>query len=145
MKTRLTQPWRIGCMALLGGLFGLFAFFQLNDTDPAVYHQPSIIDAWSWVAFYGLISILCVVSIFRSVPKPLLVIAALFCVYEMVTTAPGLYRNFFEAEHFTMTGASMSPTHSEVELSREFFGALIGLAGVGVIWWQTKNSVRKSA
>ena len=75
----------------------------------------------------------------------LLVLAALFCGYEMVTTAPGLYRNLFEAEHFTMTGASMAPAHSEVELSREFFGALIGLAGVGVIWWQTKNSVRKSA
>ena len=142
---RLDRPWLIGITALLAVLFAVFASFQLNDTNPEIYHRPSVIDAWSWVAFYGLISILCIVSIFRPILLLLLVIAALFCIYEMATTAPGLYRNLFEAETFTMTGASMVPSRSEVELSREFFGALIGLLGITFLWWQAKKVTRITA
>ena len=142
---RLDSPWLISITALLAGLFAVFAFFQLNDTNPEIYHRPSVIDAWSWVAFYGLISILCLVSIFRPIPLALLGAAALFCAYEMATTAPGLYRNLFEAESFTMTGASMAPSRSEVELSREFFGALIGLFGITFLWWQVKKAMRVTA
>ena len=142
---RLDRPWLIGFTAFLSVLFAVFAFFQLNDTNPEIYHRPSVIDAWSWVAFYGLISVLCLVSIFRPIPLTLLVIAALFCVYEMATTAPGVYRNLFETESFTMTGASMAPSRSEVELSREFFGALIGLLGIAFLWWQAKKARRVTA
>ena len=142
---RLDKSWQIGVTALLAVLFVTFAAFQLNDTNPEIYHRPSVIDAWSWVAFYGFIAALFVLSIFRPVPVALLVLGALFCFYEMVTTAPGLYRNLFEAEKFTMTGASMAPSRSEVELTREFFGAVIGLVGLGFLWWQAKKAVRRSA
>ena len=142
---RLDRPWLIGITALLAVLFAVFASFQLNDTNPEIYHRPSVIDAWSWVAFYGLISILCIVSIFRPILLLLLVIAALFCIYEMATTAPGLYRNLFESDTFTMTGASMAPSRSEVELSREFFGALIGLLGITFLRWQAKKATRVTA
>ena len=134
----LKRPWLRGLTAFLGVLFAVFAFFQLNDTNPEIYHKPSIMDAWSW----GFISVLCFVSIFRSAPRILLILAAAFCIFEMVRTGPGLYANLFEVEKFTMTGASMAPSHSEVELSREFFGALIGLFGVGFLWWQATQATR---
>ena len=139
---RLARPWLIGITSLLAVLFAVFAGFQLNDTNPEIYHRPSVIDAWSWVVFYGFISALSVVSIFRPIPLALLGLAALFCIYEMATTAPGLYRNLFQADSFTMTGASMAPSRSEVELSREFFGALIGLIDITFLCWQTKKATR---
>ena len=138
----LKRPLLRGLTAALGLLFAVFALFQLNDTNPEIYHQPSVLDAWSWVAFYGLICVLYFVSIFRRVPQILLGLAAAFCLFEMVRSGPGLYANFFEAEKFTMTGASMAPTRSEVELSREFFGALIGLFGVAFLWWQARKALR---
>jgi len=142
---RLDRPWLIGITALLAVLFAVFAYVQLNDTNPEIYHRPSVIDAWSWVIFYGFIAVLCVVSIFRPIPVALLGVAALFCIYEMATTAPGLYRNLFESDSFTMTGASMAPSRSEVELTREFFGALIGLLGITLLWWQAKKAARLGA
>jgi len=121
-------------------MFALFSGLQLNDTNPDIYDHPSLLDAWSWFAFYGLIAVFCVVSIFRGVPRVLLTLAAATCLFEMARTAPGLYENLFIAESFTMAGASMTATHPEVELTREFFGALIALAGVGFLWWQAKTA-----
>jgi uncharacterized membrane protein len=141
----LTQRWLMGLTAFLAVMFAVFAYVQINDLDPAVYHKPSLVDAWSWVIFYGLLAVLFVVSIFRRVPKGLLVVAALFCAVEMVRTAPGLFSNLFEAEQFTMTGAAMAASRSEVELSREFFGALIGLLGVAFLWWQAVTPSRRTA
>ena len=138
----LKRPWLIGLTALMGLMFAVFAYVQINDIDPEVYHKPSAFDAWSWVVFYGALAVLCLASIFWRVPRLWLVLAAVFCLVEMVRTGPGLWNNLFQAEQFTMTGASMSPTRSEVELSREFFGALIGLAGLGFLWWQSKKAAR---
>ncbi len=141
---RLVHPALVAVTAVLGVLFAVFAALQCNDLDPQVYHQPSVIDAWSWVIFYGLIAALCFLSIFRPVWPVLLGLAALFCVYELVVTGPGLYKNLFQAEQFTMTGASMSPQRSEVELTREFFGAVIGLLGIAFLWWQSRKAKRQS-
>ena len=138
----LKHPLLKGLTAVLGLVFALFAGFQINDANPEVYHRPSAIDAWSWVTFYGLVALCCLVSIFLRVPRVLLGLAAAFCVFEMVRTAPGLYDNLFQADTFTMAGASMAPSRSEIELSREFFGALIGLAAVAFIWWQATRARR---
>ncbi len=135
---RLAKPVLISTNVILAMLFGVFAAFQFNDTNPEIYHRPSVIDAWSWVIFYALIAGLFILSIFRRVPMAVLVLAVAFCVYEMVTTAPGLYENLTNKEDFIMTGAAMAPTRSHVELSREFFGAVIALLGIGIIWWQRK-------
>ncbi|MEN9019611.1 MAG: hypothetical protein ABF370_03775, partial [Verrucomicrobiales bacterium] len=69
---RLARPWLIGITSFLAVLLAVFAGFQLNDTNPEIYHRPSVIDAWSWVVFYGFISALSVVSIFRPIPLALL-------------------------------------------------------------------------
>jgi len=139
----LKRPWPAVLTAALGIMFAVFAYVQLNDTNPEIYHQPSVLDAWSWMAFYGFIAMLCIVSIFRRVPRVLLGVAAAFCLVEMTRTVPGLYANLFEAEKFSMTATSMAAAHPEVELTREFFGALIGLVGVGFLWWQANKAERR--
>jgi hypothetical protein len=118
----------------LAAMFALFAWLQRNDLDPAIYDRPSVVDAALWFAFYLLIAALFVWSLFRRVPKWLLVVAALACLVELATTAPGLWENLFGARDFTLTQASMSADDPRVELTREFGGALIALAGVAVLW-----------
>jgi hypothetical protein len=139
----LKRPWLAALTATLGVMFAVFAYVQLNDTNPEIYDRPSVLDAWSWMFFYGFIAVLCIVSIFRRVPRVLLGVAAAFCLFEMARTVPGLYANLFEAEKFSMTATSMTAAHPEVELTREFFGALIGLFGVGFLWWQASKAERR--
>jgi len=123
----------------LAGLFGAFAWMQRNDLDPAVYDHPSAIDAALWLAFYLLVALLFVAVSFRRVPGWLLALAAVACLAEMARTGPGLFENVFGEKEFTMTQASMSASDPRVELSREFFGAVIALAGVGAIAWQNRR------
>ncbi|NNC90082.1 MAG: hypothetical protein HKN82_16615 [Akkermansiaceae bacterium] len=120
-------------------LFAVFAFFQYNDIDPEIYYKPSGLDATLWLLFYALIAVLFLVLIFRPVPRWLLIAATLACVFEMVRTGPGLWQNLFGEGSFTMTQTSMSADDPRVELTREFFGALIALAGVGVLWWELRR------
>lgn len=123
----------------LAALFAVFAWMQRNDIDPAIYDHPSVLDAALWLAFYLLIAVLFVVVTFRTVPRWLLLIAAIACLIEMVRTGPGLYENLVGEKEFTMTQMSMSAEDPRVELSREFFGAVIALAGVGLIAWQNRK------
>ncbi|MBL9158315.1 MAG: transmembrane 220 family protein [Verrucomicrobiales bacterium] len=123
----------------LAALFAVFAWMQRNDIDPAIYNHPSVLDAALWLAFYLLIAVLFVVVTFRTVPRWLLLIAAIACLVEMVRTGPGLYENLVGEKEFTMTQMSMSAEDPRVELSREFFGAVIALAGAGLIAWQNRK------
>lgn len=119
---------------VLAGMFFAFAWLQANDLDPAIYDKPSALDAALWLAFYAVVGVLFVLSLFRRVPMWVLLLAAIACVAEMAATGPGLYENVFGAKDFTMTQASMSADDPRVELSREFFGAMIALAGVVILW-----------
>lgn len=123
----------------LAAMFGWFAWLQRNDIDPAIYDHPSVLDAALWLLFYALISVLLLVVLFRPVPWWLLLFSALACAAELATTGPGLYENLCGNKPFTMTQASMSATDPRVELSREFFGALIALLGVGVATRQSRR------
>lgn len=133
------KPFLLVVNLALAGLFGVFSWMQRNDIDPAIYDHPSVIDAALWLAFYLLIAALFVTVCFRRVPRWLLVVGAVACLVEMARTGPGLYENVFGEKEFTMTQASMSATDPRVELSREFFGAVIALAGVGIIAWQNRR------
>lgn len=117
-------------------LFLVFAWFQRNDVDPEIYYRPSGMDAALWLLFYLLIAILMVAVIWKKIPLWLLALAALACIIEMVRTGPGLYQNLFGDESFSMTQTSMSAEDPRVELSREFFGAVISLIGVAWVWIQ---------
>lgn len=121
-------------------LFAAFAFFQYNDIDPTVYHRASSLDAALWMGFYALISLLFALALLkRRAPNWLLLLGSLACLVEMALTGWGLWINLFGQEEFTMMQVSMSSDDPRVELSREFFGALIALAGVTLLWWQGRR------
>jgi hypothetical protein len=120
-------------------LFATFAWLQRNDIDPAVYDKPSSLDAALWLAFYSLIAVLFVTAIFRRIPKWLLILSMLFCLVEMVITGPGLFENLFGEQDFSMAQVSMSAEDPRVELSREFFGAVIALAAVVFLFVQQRK------
>lgn len=123
-------------------LFAGFAWVQSNDIDPAIYYHPSSLDAALWLLFYALIAVLCVVILFKPLPGWLMVAAALACVVELGRTGPGLWDNLFGEESFTMVQTSMSADDPRVELTREFFGALIALAGVILLWLEGRVSAK---
>ncbi len=116
--------------AFLALLFLVFAWFQRNDIDPAVYFRPSSIDATLWFLFYTLIAFLLIFVCFRRLPRWLLILSFCACLVEMVVTGPGLYENLFGEQDFTVTQVSMSAEDPRVELTREFLGAVIALAAV---------------
>lgn len=124
---------------LLAALFFFFAYVQYNDVDPGIYHNPSSLDAALWLAFYAIIGIAFIVLNFRRLPGWFFPVAAIACLIEMFVSGPGLWENITGDKPFTMTGASMSGTDPRVELTREFFGALIALAAVGFQFWQNKR------
>ena len=128
---------------VLALLFTVFAWYQRNDIDPAIYYHPSVIDAALWFLFYLLIAVLLVVILYRPLPRWLLVVAVLACLVEMGRTGPGLYDNLFGGDSFNMTQVSMSAADPRVELSREFFGALIALAGTGLLIFQNRRRVNR--
>lgn len=123
---------------LLVLLFGLFAWLQMNDIDPRIYENASSFDAWSWVVFYGLIAVSFGLAVANIRPWPLYLLMIGFCVYEMIDTGPGLYQNLFGDKDFTMMGESMNARDPRVELSREFFGAVIALVAIGFLWLQRR-------
>tara|TARA_R110002096_G_scaffold424205_1_gene631917 strand:+ start:3556 stop:4005 length:450 start_codon:yes stop_codon:yes gene_type:complete len=135
-----TSPALAIAHSLAAILFIAFAWFQRNDIDPAIYHNPSSLDAAIWFVFYLIIAVFFVVAIFRKIPSWLLIAAAIGCLAEMVMTGPGLIENLFGEQDFTMTQVSMSAEDPRVELSREFFGALIALLAVGYLIFQQRQS-----
>ncbi len=121
-------------------LFGAFAVFQYNDIDPAVYHRASSLDAALWLSFYALVSVLFALTLIRRSASPwLLLVGAIACLAKMGQTGWGLWINIFGQEEFTMMQVSMSSADPRVELSREFFGAVIALAGIAALWWQGRR------
>ncbi len=128
---KVTLPIKI-INVVLAVLFVVFAWFQRNDIDPQIYHNASSLDAAMWLLFYLVIAALLIVVIWRRIPLWLLVICVIACLVELALTGPGLYQNLFGKEDFTMMQQSMSAEDPRVELSREFFGAVLALAGV--VW-----------
>lgn len=123
-------------------LFVAFAWFQRNDIDPEIYDHPSQIDALLWLLFYALVAVACLVAVFRPAPLWLLAVCAIGALVFMGMSGPGLWENFFGDKDFNMTQTSMSAEDPRVELSREFFGALIALAATAFLWWQRRKSSR---
>lgn len=119
-------------------LFTFFAYLQHDDHNIDIYANANLVDVWMWITFYGLVALLFGLAIWRRFPWLLYFVAVFFCAYELSITAPGLAANLTSG-HFSLTKISMSPDHSEVELTREFFGAFIALAGVSFLWWQRRK------
>ncbi len=123
----------------LAALFLVFAWFQRNDIDPEVYTNPSSIDSALWLLFYGLIGLAFILINFKKLPVWYFALAVVACLIEMATCGPGIWANLFGEDKFNMTQTSMSAEDPRVELSREFFGALIALSAVVFQLWQSRR------
>ncbi len=92
-----------------------------------------------WVAFYALIAVLFGLALLKQrFPWPLYAFAAAFCLYQWIATGPGLIANLVSGD-FTMGKSGMNPDHAEVELSREFFGAVIAFSALCFLWFQRRR------
>ena len=126
--------------SFLATLFFVFAWFQRNDIDPKIYDHPSSIDAALWFLFYAIVaSAFILLAMGKKLPRWYFVLAVLACFAEMISSGPGLWENLFGERTFTMTQVSMSAEDPRVELTREFFGAVITFAAVLFQLWQNKR------
>lgn len=144
LSTHNSRPMKfpfIPVNVILAALFFVFAWFQRNDIDPAIYSNPSFgdptLDSFLWFLFYAVIGLAFLVLLKKPLPTWYFLLAVIACLAEMVSSGPGLWENLTGEKPFTMTGASMSGTDPRVELTREFFGAVIALAGVLFQFWET--------
>jgi len=120
-------------------VFALFAALQVNDIDPEVYYNPSVVKAALWFLLYGLLSVAFLLGVFRPVPPALPILVAAAGLVQMFLTGPGLYENLFGGERFTMMQASMTAEDPRVEMSREFFGALIAMLAALALWFHQRR------
>ncbi|EAZ89541.1 transmembrane 220 family protein [Crocosphaera chwakensis] len=121
--------------------FVIFAWLQHEDNNAEVYFNPSVMDVWMWMIFYGLVAFLFGLAIRKLFPKLLYLLFAFFCSYQLSVTIPGFMANLTSGS-FSIANHSMSPVNPQVELTREFLGTLIALAAVGFLWWQ-RGKTRK--
>jgi hypothetical protein len=90
---------------ILAHVFILFAAVQYNDPDPEV-----------WMPIYMFIAILCVVAIFKPIPKSLLIITLLTYLAGAIYLFPDRYQG---------VDMPMNQRVPEIELARESLGLLI--------------------
>ena len=119
--------------SIAAAVFVVFSLLQWNDLDPMVYDDPSIADAIAWGVFYAFIAVLFTLVMLRRLPRWILVVGVVICLAQLVRTAPGLWENLTGDQAFNMAQGSMSADDARIELSREFFGALLALVSVGIV------------
>jgi len=124
---------------VLAAFFLMFAWLQRNDIDPEVYYNPSSLDSFLWFIFYFLIAAGFIWICFRGIPVWYFLIAAFSCLVEMAMSGSGLWENLFGDKSFTMTQVSMSSEDPRVELTREFFGAMLAFVAIVFQWWQVRR------
>ena len=130
---------------IAAAVFAVFSLLQWKDIDPAIYTAPSVLDAIAWAAFYALVAGLFILVLMRHVPGWILLLALVCSLVQLGRTAPGVWENLTGDRPFTITQAGMSADDPRVELSREFFGALIALLGVGVVAIENRRRVKPAA
>lgn len=100
-----------------------FSALQLNDPDPIL-----------WIAFYLLCAAVPFLALINKPLKIVAVVALIACAIEMARTGSGAYNYYLHmAEEPLMQ--SMNPNKPYIEEAREFLGALIALALVGISQW----------
>ena len=103
---------------VLAVLFALFTFFQFNDPD-----------AWLWISIYGLMTFIAALAATGRFYLPLMGIAALACLYTLITTAPGLWDYLTNQDGYTIM-EGMSYDKPYIEETREFGGSLVCLVAL---------------
>ena len=104
---------------LIGTLFILFAYFQLNDPDPLL-----------WVALYGFIAVVSILAIFRPLPSFLVWIGLAITVVGILWYLPH-FISWFQDGMPSIT-SSMKAESPFIEYTREFLGFV--LCFVAMLW-----------
>lgn len=104
---------------LLALMFLVFAFLQVNDPDPAL-----------WILIYGAMSVVCIMAIFESYNRKLLV--ALIMLYSVYCYFlwPGISEWLRQVDKSVLFDDVMKMEHLYIEESREFLGLVISIVVV---------------
>jgi Transmembrane family 220, helix len=107
--------------AFFGLLFLLFAYFQLNDTDPQY-----------WVPIYGLVALACFAVTFKLAP-PAGVYWILTIIYLIAAVKqwPAKYEGFLFGE--------LQMRSINIELAREAGGLAIAAVSLFIMGWLSKR------
>jgi hypothetical protein len=102
---------------ILGIMFLVFAFLQLDDPDPFI-----------WILIYGLMSVYCIMAIFNLYPQKFLIgTAAVFVLYSLMYV-DGVVEWLKSDNPSALFDDVMKMEHLYIEESREFLGLLICIA-----------------
>ena len=109
-------------IVLLTFVFGLFAYYQINDPDPVL-----------WVTIYGAV---CMVAFFRLInvyysQRIVFLLMLLILIYSTVFI-PGILEWLTQPNKEEIFGA-MYKEKPYIEESREFFGLMIAVIGLIVL------------
>lgn len=104
---------------LLALMFLVFAFLQVNDPDPVI-----------WILLYGAMSVVCVMAIFESYNRKLLV--ALMMLYSVYCYFlwPGVSEWLQQEDRSVLFDDVMKMDLPYIEESREFLGLVISMVVV---------------
>ena len=112
---------------ILAALFALFAAWQWNDPD-----------GWLWMATYGLVAAMGVLTVLGRAPRWLLLSLLTALLVAGVWQLPHVME-WLGSDRSLITG--MSAEYMYVEQSRECLGLLLAAAATGFFLYQTARAV----
>ncbi len=113
---------------VLALLFALFAYFQFNDPDPAI-----------WVSIYGYVAVIGFLAFMQKFYQIPTLIGILVCAAGTLYLLPSVYD--WLANHSDVSLLyGMAPDKPYIEESRECGGLFIALMGMVYFYFQGKNS-----
>ena len=111
----------------LSVIFLLFAAVQYNDPDPIM-----------WIIYYLGISILTGAMAIGKYFKWLTITLAAVSILGLVYYFPGVY-DWGVHHDLENIAQQMKADKPYIEETREFFGILISLAGIGIVYWKRND------
>lgn len=110
-------------------LFALFAYFQLNDPDPAL-----------WVAIYSYVAIIGFLVFAKKYYKWAILLGLAICGAGMLYLLPSVYDWLTNHSEVSLL-YGMAPDKSYIEESRECGGLCIAFLGLLYFYFRTKKAV----
>jgi hypothetical protein len=117
---------------ILGVMFLLFAFLQLNDPDPVV-----------WILIYGVMSVFCIMAIFNFYPQKFLIATASIYVLYSLMFVGGVMDWLKSGDRSALFDDVAKMDHLYIEESREFLGLMICVA-VLIFYIIRSRAIRKT-
>jgi len=101
---------------VLAFMFVIFAALQYNDPDP-----------YLWIPVYGAMVLVCVMAMFNSYSKPLIIaLLAAYCLFS-IYYFPGVNEWLHQDDRSQLFSNIAKMEHPFIEESREFLGLMINV------------------